>query len=144
MKGEQYDAVAYGLKVWFTTLILATFNYFGIIIYLLPEAQVLSFQEAVVQSFWVWVAGFWGFFPTLLFFLMMQNFLRNRLRKSAAARNGLVFSGTVFTGLNVFIAGLYAGFPALIWCDVWSCVFAFTATFCAIFTLAAVYFMPWD
>ncbi|HSI90322.1 MAG TPA: hypothetical protein VK927_04355 [Adhaeribacter sp.] len=144
MKGKNYDAVAYALKVWFTTLILATFNYFGIIIYLLPQARILTFVEGLKHSFWVWIAGLWGYFPTLLFFLAMQNFLRNRLRKSAGARNWLVFSGALFTGLNVFIAGTLAGFPGLIWCHALSCQLAFTATFCSVFVLAAVYFMPWD
>lgn len=144
MENVQKDLVGYALKVWFTALILAPLNYFLIIIYLLPEAEVLTQAEGVKQSFYVWIASLWGYFPTLIFFLIIQNLLRNKLPVSQAARATLVASGCVFTAVNIFIAGNLAGFSGLIWCYSINCQLAFIAAFCVIFILAAYYFLPWD
>ena len=144
MKSAHKDLVGYALKTWFTTLILAPLNYFLIIIYLLPEARTLTQAEGLKQSFSVWVAALWGYFPTLILFIIIQNFLKNKLPYSTSARALLIISGSLITAVNVFIAGNLAGFSGLIWCYSLNCQLAFIAAFCVIFILAAAYFLPWD
>src|SRR5688572_30686210 len=100
MKKKQKDLVGYALKTWFTTLILAPLNYFLIIIYLFPEARILTYTEGFKHTFYVWVASFWGYFPTLIFFIIVQNFLKNKLPHSFSARAFLILSGSVFTAAN--------------------------------------------
>ena len=144
MKNEQTDLVGYALKAWFSTLILAPLNYFLIIIYLLPDAFTLSQAEGLKQTFSVWIAGLWGYFPTLILFIILQNFLKNKLPVSSAARITLILSGSFITAVNIFIAGALAGFSGLIWCYTLNCQLAFVAAFAVIFILAASYFLPWD
>ena len=144
MKSEQKDLVGYALKAWFTTLILAPLNYFLIIIYLLPEARTLSQAEGLKQSFNVWIAALWGYFPTLILFIILQNFLKNKLPYSFKARVILILSGSLITAVNVFVAGNLAGFSALIWCYSLNCQLAFIGVFSVIFILAAAYFLPWE
>lgn len=144
MKREQTDLVGYALKAWFTTLILAPLNYFLIIIYLFPEARTLSQAEGLKQSFNVWIAALWGYFPTLILFLIIQNFLRKKLPVSGAARIGLILAGSFITAINVFIAGNLVGFSALIWCASLNCQLGFVAAFAVLFILASAYFMPWE
>lgn len=144
MKKTQKDLVGYALKAWFTTLILSPLNYFLIIIYLFPEARILTYTEGFKHAFYVWVASFWGYFPTLIFFIVVQNFLKNKLSHSFGARAFLIISGSVFTAVNVFVAGSIAGFSSLIWCYSINCELGFTAAYAAIFILAASYFLPWD
>jgi hypothetical protein len=144
MKNEQTDLVGYALKVWFTTLILAPLNYFLIVVYLLPEARALTQAEGLKQCFHVWIAALWGYFPTLIIFIIIQNFLKKKLPFSFKARVALILGGSFFTAINVFIAGNLAGFSGLIWCSSLNCQLAFMGIFSVIFILAAAYFLPWD
>ncbi len=144
IKNEHKDLVGYALKAWFTTLILAPLNYFLIIIYLFPEARLFTQAEGLRQCFYVWIAALYGYFPTLILFIILQNYLKNKLPYSSRARMLLILSGSLFTGLNVFVAGSIAGFPGLIWCASVGCALAFTGAFAAMFILAAGYFLPWD
>ena len=144
MKKEQTDLVGYALKVWFTTLVLSPLNYFLIVIYLLPEARALSQAEGLKQCFHVWIAGLWGYFPTLIFFIIIQNFLKHKLPYNFKARVLLILSASVFSAINLFIAGNIAGFAGLIWCSSINCQLAFIGVFSVIFILAAAYFLPWD
>lgn len=136
--------MGYALKVWFTTLVLAPLNYFLIIIYLLPEAYTLTQTEGLKQCFNVWVAALWGYFPTLILFLIVQNFLKDRLAHSFGARVTLILAGCLVTAINVFVAGNLAGFAGLIWCGSLNCQLAFISAFCVMFVLSAAYFLPWD
>src|SRR5688572_20150846 len=120
-KSEEKDLVGYALKVWFTTLILAPLNYFLIIIYLFPEARTFSQTEGLRQCFYVWIASLWGYFPTLLFFIILQNFLKTKLPHSFMSRVLLILSGSAFTMVNVFVAGAITGFTMLIWCPSFNC-----------------------
>jgi hypothetical protein len=144
MKNKHKDLVGYALKAWFTTLILAPLNYFLILIYLLPEARTLTQAEGLKQSFNVWIAALWGYFPTLILFIILQNFLKNKLPYSFTARAILILSGSLITAINVFVAGNLAGFSGLIWFYSLNCQLAFMAAFSVIFVLAAAYFLPWD
>jgi hypothetical protein len=144
MKIVEKDLVGYALKVWFTTLILAPLNYFLFIIYLLPEARILTQLEGVKHSFYVWIASFWGYFPTLILFIILQNLLRNKLPSSFWSRVLLIVSGCIFTAVNVFVAGNIAGFSSLLWCGSIDCQLAFIAAFVVMFLLAGFYFLPWD
>jgi hypothetical protein len=144
MENVHKDLVGYALKVWFTTLVLAPLNYFLIIIYLLPEARTLTQAEGFTQSFYVWIACLWGYFPTLLFFLIIQNLLKNRLPVSQGARILLVLAVTLFSAINIFVAGNLNGFSSLIWCASINCQLAFIAAFSVILMLASYYFLPWE
>ena len=144
MKSEQKDLVGYALKVWFATLILAPLNYFLIIVYLFPEAYTLTQAEGLKQCFNVWIAGLWGYFPTLIFFIILQNQLKTKLPFSFKARTILILAGSFFSAVNIFIAGNLAGFSGLIWCPSLDCELAFMGAFSVIFIMAAAYFFPWN
>ena len=96
MKNKQKDLVGYALKVWFTTLVLAPLNYFLIIVYLFPEAYTLTQAEGLKQGFNVFLAGLWGYFPTLIFIIILQNQLKNKLPYSYKARVSAILAGSLF------------------------------------------------